>query len=88
MNLDELKKRREENFLAHKKKKKDYYLKKKKVIKKEIDYEIELNEENFSLKIKEIIKAQKKYIDSRKDLIVSKINEYKDSKKDYYESHL
>ena len=58
MNLDELKRRREENFLAHKKKKKEYYLKKKKLVKKEINYQDELRDDNFSVKIKEIIKAQ------------------------------
>lgn len=88
MNLSELKKLREESFLAHKKKKRAYYLKNKsKKIKPEIDYDKELNDENFSFKIKEIAKAQKKHIDSRKELIVAKINEYKDRKKEYYEEN-
>ena len=82
MNLDELKKRREQNFLAHKKKKKEYYLKKKKIIKKEIDYQEELKDDNFSLKIKEKIKTQKNNVDVIKDLIIKKIKEYKDTKKD------
>ena len=86
MNLDELKKLREENFLKHKKKKKEYYLKKK-VAKKEIDYENELSDENFLLKIRKIAHDQKLYMDDRKDLIVKKINEYKDSKKEYYEQN-
>lgn len=86
MNLDELKKLREEKFLAHKRKKREYYLKKKQtVIKKIYDYEAELNNENFALKIKEIIKAQKNYLDDRKDIIISKLNDYKDKKKEYYE---
>ena len=62
MNLDELKKRREENFSSYKKKKSIYYQKKKEIIKKEIDYEKELNDENFSLKIKEIIIYKKQYL--------------------------
>lgn len=84
MKLEELKKLREEKFLAHKKKKREYYLKKKEV-KKVYDYEEELNNENFSLKIKEIIKAQKNYLDNRKDIIISKLNDYKNKKKEYYE---
>ena len=76
MKLEELKRLREEKFLAHKKKKREYYLKKKEV-KKVYDYEEELNNENFSLKIKEIIKAQKNYLDNRKDIIISKLNDYK-----------
>ena len=87
MNLDELKKRREENFSAYKKKKKIYYQKTKITVKKEIDYEKEINDENFSLKIKELVKAQKKYLDNRKDLITLKINEYRDTKKEYYEQN-
>ena len=75
MKLEELKRLREEKFLAHKKKKREYYLKKKEV-KKVYDYEEELNNENFSLKIKEIIKAQKNYLDNRKDIIISKLNDY------------
>ena len=64
MNLDELKKRREQNFLAHKKKKKEYYLKKKKIIKKEIDYQEELKDDNFSIKIKEKIKLLKEIFET------------------------
>jgi hypothetical protein len=49
MNLDELKRLREEKFLLHKRKKREYYLKKKKeIVKKIYDYDIELNNENFS----------------------------------------
>ncbi|MGB1226779.1 MAG: hypothetical protein ACPG9K_02730 [Poseidonibacter sp.] len=87
MDLEELKKLREQNFIAHKKKKKQYYLKNKvskKTVRKEIDYSEELNNENFANKIKEIAKAQKAHIDDRKELIVAKINEYKNKKKEYY----
>ncbi len=85
MNLEELKKLRQEKFLAHKKKKRDYYLKKKTEIKKEYDYESELNDDNFLIKIKEIAKVQKNYLDDRKNIIISKLNEYKNKKKEYYE---
>ncbi len=85
MNLEELKKLREEKFLAHKRKKREYYLKKKQEVKKVYDYDTELNDENFSLKIKEIIKAQKNYLDDRKDIIISKLNDYRDKKREYYE---
>jgi hypothetical protein len=86
MNLDELKKLREEKFLAHKRKKRDYYLKKKhETVKKVYDYDTELNNENFELRIKEIVRAQKNYLDNRKDIIISKLNEYKNKKKEYYE---
>ena len=84
MKLEELKKLREEKFLAHKKKKREYYLNKKEV-KKIYDYDEELNNENFASKIKEIIKAQKNYLDNRKDIIISKLNDYKNKKKEYYE---
>ena len=85
MNLEELKKLREEKFLAHKRKKREYYLKRKQVVKKVYDYDTELNDENFKLKIKEIIKAQKIYLDNRKDTIISKLNDYRDKKREYYE---
>ena len=85
MNLGELKKLREEKFLAHKRKKREYYLKRKQVVKKIYDYDTELNDENFKLKIKEIIKAQKIYLDDRKDTIISKLNDYRDKKREYYE---
>ena len=85
MNLEELKKLREEKFLAHKRKKREYYLKRKQVVKKVYDYDTELNDENFKLKIKEIIKAQKIYLDDRKDTIISKLNDYRDKKREYYE---
>ena len=85
MNLEELKKLREEKFLAHKRKKREYYLKRKQVVKKIYDYDTELNDENFRLKIKEIIKAQKIYLDDRKDTIISKLNDYRDKKREYYE---
>ena len=75
MDLKELKKLREEKFLAHKMKKKRYYLNKKQEVKKIFDYEAELNNENFALKIKEIIKAQKNYLDERKEKIISKLND-------------
>lgn len=86
MNLEELKKIRENNFLNHKKKKKGYYLKNKfqKNENSIIDYEKELNEENFLLKIKQIAHNQKLYVDSRKDSIVKKLDEYKELKKEYY----
>lgn len=83
MNLDELKKIRKENILAHKKKKKEYYLKKKNKI--QINYEEELNSDNFLAKIKQIAHNQKIYVDDRKELIITKINEYKNIKKEYYE---
>ena len=86
MNLEELKKLRQEKFLAHKKKKREYYLKKKETeVKKIYDYDSELNSDNFALKIKEIIKAQKNYLDNRKDIIITKLNDYKEKKKEYYE---
>ncbi len=86
MSLEELKKLRQEKFLAHKKKKREYYLKKKETeVRKIYDYDNELNNENFSLKIKEIIKAQKNYLDNRKDIIITKMNDYKERKKEYYE---
>ena len=85
MNLEELKKLREEKFLAHKRKKREYYLKRKQVVEKIYDYDTELNDENFKLKIKEIIKAQKIYLDDRKDTIISKLNDYRDKKREYYE---
>jgi len=90
MDLNELRKLREENFLAHKKKKRDYYLKnkaKKQTKKQVIDYEKELNDLNFTAKIKEIAKVQKAHVDDRKELIVAKINEYKNKKKEYYEEN-
>jgi hypothetical protein len=86
MNLDELKQIRKRNFLAHKKKKKEYYLKSK-IAKKEIDYEAELSSENFFSKIKTIAHEQKVYMDNRKDAIISKINDYKNTKKEYYEQN-
>ena len=85
MNLEELKKLREEKFLAHKRKKREYYLKRKQVVKKIYDYDTELNDENFKLKIKEIIKAQKIYLDDRKDTIISKLNDYREKKREEYE---
>lgn len=89
MNLEELKKLRESNFLAHKKKKEEYYLKKKAQngFKKIIDYEAEFNDGNFLQKIRQIAHDQKQYIDDRKDLIVKKLDEYKNYKKEYYSQH-
>lgn len=93
MDLDELKRLREENFSAHKKKKREYYLKNKlakqlsnenKTPRKVYDYEKELSGEDFNLKIKSIIKQQKEHVDSRKDKIIAKIQEYKEKKKEYY----
>jgi hypothetical protein len=93
-NLEELKKLREHNFLKHKKKKRDYYLKSKeknidsKYKKfKEIDYEKELNSNNFTKNIKIIAKKQKKHIDDRKEQILQKMTEYKEKKQAYYKVH-
>lgn len=85
MNLEELKKLRQEKSLAHKKKKREYYLKKKNEIQKVYDYDLELNDDNFLTKIKEIAKAQKIYLDDRKSIIISKLNDYRNKKKEYYE---
>lgn len=89
MNLEELKKLRSENFLSHKKKKKEYYLKNKiqKETRKIIDYENEFSDENFLVKIKQIVQSQKQYIDDRRDLIIKKLDAYKEYKKDYYEKN-
>jgi hypothetical protein len=95
MNLDELKQRREENIRLHKEKKKAYYLKKKLAttfgenVKKHqfIDYEKELfggDLSSFTAKIKEIAKKQKTHIQDREEVIIAKIEEYKNKKKDYY----
>ena len=90
MKLEELKKLREERLKLHKKKKKDYYLKKKASENNEInnqkvyDYKNDLNDENFAKNIKTIIKAQKKIVDDRKEIIKQKITEYFEAKKDYY----
>lgn len=56
-------------------------------MKKEIDYEKELNDDNFLLKMKSIASQQKQYIDNRKESIVAKINDYRESKKAYYEQN-
>lgn len=93
MNLEELKKLREENFLSHKKKKREYYLKKKfesqarESKNKVIDYDTDLNDENFALTISNIAKKQKQHLDSRKDIILKKLQEYKDRKKEYYQEN-
>lgn len=97
MDINELKKIRHQNFIDHKKKKRDYYLKskgnKKKSYKnpinlsKSIDFDNDLNNENFLNTIKKIAKAQKNHIDLRKDLIKEKIKEYKNNKKSYYEKN-
>ncbi|MDD2699040.1 MAG: hypothetical protein PHF17_09595 [Arcobacteraceae bacterium] len=95
MNLDELKQRREQNIRLHKEKKKAYYLKKKLAtnsgVTEEkhqfIDYEKELfggDLLSFTAKIKEIAKKQKTYIQDREEIIVAKIEEYRNKKKDYY----
>ena len=85
MNLEELKKLREKNFSKHKQKKRAYYLKSK--LKKEIDYEEELRDDGFLQKMKDIVKSQKLYMDSREDAIKMKIKEYQSSKRDYYEQN-
>lgn len=85
MNLEELKRRREKNFLKHKEKKRAYYLKSK--LKKEIDYENELKDDGFLQKIKEIVKSQKLYMDSRQEIIKKKMLDYQISKRDYYEQN-
>ena len=82
MKLEELKKLREQKKIEHKKKKKAYYLKSK--AKKAIDYEDELKNDNFALKIKEIAKAQKLHVDNRLALIIAKMDEYKKNKQEYY----
>lgn len=94
MNLEELKKLREANFAKHKKKKRDYYLKSKNKSKENkytkfssIDYEKELNNENFEKNIKLIAKKQKQHIDDRKEQIIHKIEEYRLKKKDYYKEN-
>lgn len=94
MNLEELKRKREENLLIHKKKKQAYYIKskfknniegKRKV--SSINYEDELFSGNFNLKIKEIVKKQKKHIESREELIQKRIEEYREKKHNYYSKH-
>lgn len=85
MNLEELKKLREKNFSKHKEKKRAYYLKSK--IKKEIDYEDELKDDGFLLKMKSIAKSQKEYIFSRESIIKNKIKEYQEKKREYYEQN-
>lgn len=89
MNLEELKKLRSENFLAHKKKKQEYYLKKKtqSEFKKVVDYEKEFEGDDFLKKIKEIAHTQKLYMDDRKDIIIKKLDEYKEYKKEYYDKN-
>lgn len=95
MNLDELKQRREENIRLHKEKKKAYYLKKKlattsgesELKPQFIDYEKELfggDLSSFTAKIKEIAKKQRTHIQDREEIIVAKIEEYRNKKKDYY----
>ncbi len=91
MKLEELKKIRENNFLKYKKKKKEYYLKRKvqnKSKNKEfIDYEVELNDNNFKDKMQQIVKSQKEYVDTRVDKIILKIEEYKLQKYNYYQNN-
>jgi len=93
MNLEELKKIRQENFLSHKKKKREYYLRKKLEKRSQesksvsIDYEEELSGDNFFSKIKEIAKKQKAHVDSRKEQIVAKLQEYKLKKQEYYQEN-
>ena len=90
MDLEELKRIRKANIIAHKQKKKAYYLKKKleKMPSEKkyeaIDYEEELFSGNFTKKIKEIARKQKTYVDDRKEIINSKIEEYREKKQKYY----
>lgn len=85
MNFEELKKRRERNLSRHKLKKRVYYLKSK--LNKEIDYEDELKDDGFLLKMKSIAKSQKEYIFSRESIIKNKIKEYQEKKREYYEQN-
>ena len=92
MNLEELKKLRDSRAKKHKVKKHKYYLQQKlakelKKIAPAIDYATELSDINFKDKIKEIAKKQKQYIDDRKEQILVKMQEYKDSKQHYYKEH-
>ena len=80
MNFEELKKRRERNLSRHKLKKRAYYLKSK--LNKEIDYEDELKDDGFLLKMKSIAKSQKEYIFSRESIIKNKIKEYQEKKRE------
>lgn len=85
MNFEELKKRRERNLSRHKLKKRAYYLKSK--LNKEIDYEDELKDDGFLLKMKSIAKSQKEYIFSRESIIKNKIKEYQEKKREYYKQN-
>ncbi|WP_066354955.1 hypothetical protein [Aliarcobacter skirrowii] len=85
MNFEELKKRRERNLSRHKLKKRAYYLKSK--LNKEIDYEDELKDDGFLLKMKSIAKSQKEYMFSRESIIKNKIKEYQEKKREYYEQN-
>lgn len=97
MDLEELKQLRKENFLEHKKKKRNYYLKKKleSSISKTsdtsprapIDYALELQDEGFAEKLREIAKKQKSHIDDRKEIIIAKLQEYKSQKQQYYQEN-
>ena len=98
MDIDKLKKNIKENFLEHKQKKRNYYLKKKlenSISKKNgpnqtrapIDYAKELEASGFAEKLKEIAKKQKLHIDDRKEVIVAKLQEYKEQKQQYYQEN-
>ncbi len=93
MDLEELKRIRKANILAHKKKKKAYYLKKKleksnaTAVSKAIDYEKELFSGDFASKMQSIAKKQKGYVDDRKDIIISKMTEYREKKQQYYQEN-
>jgi len=94
MDLTELKRKREEKLLEHKRKKRAYYIKSKMQKKQEktgkvnlIDYEVELFSGNFSEKLRDIAKKQKKHIESREDVINTKIQEYRSKKQQYYEKN-
>jgi len=92
MDLSELKKIRKEKLLEHKRKKRAYYLKSKMQKKQvaitkrvqSIDYEVELFGGNFANKLKEIAKKQKLHMQSREEIIRTKIEEYRNKKQQYY----
>ncbi|MBS9782395.1 MAG: hypothetical protein KGV43_01170 [Arcobacter sp.] len=86
MDLRELKKIREDKFRSYKRKKREYYLKNKVKKRKVVDYDDEFSGD-FNKKIKEIAKAQKLHVDNRRQIIVKKINDYRDRKREYYEEN-
>jgi len=91
MNLAELKIIREKKLLEHKRKKRAYYLKSKMQKQQSntkkidsVDYEIELFGGNFAEKLRDIAKKQKQHMESRQEIIGTKIQEYRSKKKQYY----